>query len=74
MSAHKAKVALAATSQALQDARAAANHFAARCTDPDAKSLMTTLLDHHLTAINRLRVQLLSSLPPSTPDKQKETP
>jgi hypothetical protein len=60
---HKTKVALAATSQSLMDARQAVNHFAVRVSDPDAKFLMAALLDHHLTAIGRLRVQLLSSLP-----------
>lgn len=70
MSAHKTKVQLAATSTALTEARTAVKHFNLRCTDPDAKFLMASLLDAHLAAINRLRVELLCSLPaqPATKD------
>lgn len=59
MSARKAKVALAATAQALQDGREAVNHFTLRVSDPAAKQLMATLLDHHVAAISRLRCRLL---------------
>jgi hypothetical protein len=54
----KTKVALAATSQALSDARQAVNQFALRCADPDAKQLMAAVLDAHIAAMTRLRAQL----------------
>ena len=63
MSAHKTKVAFASTSTALTEARNAVKHFNLRCTDPDAKFLMASLLDAHLAGLNRLRIELLSSLP-----------
>lgn len=48
---------------ALRDGRFAANVFAARVHGTEARQLMAVVLDYQITALSRLRDQLLSNQP-----------
>jgi hypothetical protein len=67
----KQRIALAATSQALQDGVEAVRQFNLRSSDPEARALMATVIAHRMGQLGALRDMLMSSSNPKPNQRHK---